>query len=61
MMPWVVLGIMIAVGLLVSVVYTAVVFFIDGYVLAGILWTVFGLIACGKWPHWNSRIHYPKV
>ncbi|XP_073824757.1 uncharacterized protein [Musca autumnalis] len=46
MMPWVVLGIMIAIGLLVSVIYTAVVFFIDGYVLSGVLWLVFGLIAC---------------
>lgn len=48
MMPWVVLGIMIAIGLLVSVIYTAVVFFIDGFVLTGVLWLVFGLIACGK-------------
>lgn len=48
MMPWVVLGIMIAIGLLVSVIYTAVVFFIDDYVLSGVLWLVFGLIACGK-------------
>ncbi|XP_037953642.1 uncharacterized protein LOC119683848 [Teleopsis dalmanni] len=46
MMPWVVLGIMIAIGLLVSVIYTAVVFFIDGFVLTGVLWLVFGLIAC---------------
>uniref|UniRef100_A0A1B0A662 Uncharacterized protein n=1 Tax=Glossina pallidipes TaxID=7398 RepID=A0A1B0A662_GLOPL len=38
MMPWVVLGIMIAIGLLVSVIYTAVVFFIDGFVLTGVLW-----------------------
>lgn len=48
MMPWVVLGIMIAIGLLVSVIYTAVVFFIDEFVLTGVLWLVFGLIACGK-------------
>ncbi|XP_065365587.1 uncharacterized protein LOC135958616 [Calliphora vicina] len=46
MMPWVVLGIMIVIGLLVSVIYTAVVFFIDGYALTGVLWLVFGLIAC---------------
>ncbi|XP_053968064.1 uncharacterized protein LOC128869519 [Anastrepha ludens] len=44
MMPWVVLGIMIAIGLLVSVIYTAVKVFIDGYVLTCILWLVFGLI-----------------
>ncbi|CAD6991335.1 unnamed protein product [Ceratitis capitata] len=44
MMPWVVLGIMIAIGLLISVIYTAVKFFIDDYVLTGILWLVFGLL-----------------
>ena len=49
MMPWVVLGIMIAIGLLVSVIYTAVVFFIDGFVLTGVLWLIFGLIACGEY------------
>ncbi|XP_022213563.1 uncharacterized protein LOC111068406 [Drosophila obscura] len=46
MVPWVVLGIMIAIGLLISVIYTAVVFFIDGYVLTGVLWLIFGLICC---------------
>lgn len=48
MMPWVVLGIMIAIGLLISVIYTAVKVFIDGYVLTGILWLVFGLLTTGK-------------
>jgi len=48
MVPWVVLGIMIAIGLLISVIYTGVVFFIDGYVLTGVLWLIFGLIFCGK-------------
>jgi len=48
MVPWVVLGIMIAIGLLISVIYTAVVFFIDGFVLTGVLWLIFGLICCGK-------------
>lgn len=51
MMPWVVLGIMIAIGLLVSVIYTAVVFFIDEFVLTGVLWLIFGLIACGKYEY----------
>lgn len=45
MLPWVVLGIVLAVGLLVSVIYTSVVFFIDGFVLMGALWLVFGLLA----------------
>ncbi|KAH8307654.1 hypothetical protein KR044_007311 [Drosophila immigrans] len=46
MVPWVVLGIMIAIGLLISVIYTGVVFFIDGFVLTGVLWLIFGLICC---------------
>ncbi|GAB0092626.1 uncharacterized protein DMENIID0001_076330 [Sergentomyia squamirostris] len=45
MLPWVVLGIVLAFGLLISVVYTAVVFFIDGFVLAGVLWLIFGLLS----------------
>lgn len=49
MMPWVVLGITIAIGLLISVIYTAVVFFIDGFVFAGLLWLAFGFIAVGKY------------
>lgn len=48
MMPWVVLGITIAIGLLISVIYTAVVFFIDAFYLAGLLWLIFGLISVGK-------------
>ncbi|XP_072743593.1 uncharacterized protein [Anoplolepis gracilipes] len=45
MLPWVVLGIMLAVGLLVSVLYTAIMFFINHEVINGILWLVFGLLA----------------
>jgi len=45
MLPWVVLGIMICVGLLVSVIYTAIVYYIDGFVLPGTLWIVFGTIS----------------
>ncbi|XP_020300300.1 uncharacterized protein LOC109863974 [Pseudomyrmex gracilis] len=45
MLPWVVLGIMLAVGLLVSVLYTSIMFFINHEVLNGVLWLVFGLIA----------------
>jgi hypothetical protein len=48
MLPWVILGIMLAVGLLISVIYTAVVFFIDGYVLVGVLWIVFGILSVGE-------------
>lgn len=49
MLPWVVLGITLAVGLLVSVIYTAVVYFIDALVLQGVLWLIFGLIWVGEY------------
>lgn len=45
MLPWVVLGIMLAVALLVSVIYTSIMFFINHDNLNGALWLVFGLIA----------------
>ncbi|XP_055534156.1 uncharacterized protein LOC129723767 isoform X2 [Wyeomyia smithii] len=45
MMPWVILGIMLAIGLLISVIYTAVVYFIEGLVLGGTLWIVIGLVS----------------
>uniref|UniRef100_A0A0A9X8L7 Putative ABC transporter permease protein y4fN n=2 Tax=Lygus hesperus TaxID=30085 RepID=A0A0A9X8L7_LYGHE len=45
MLPWVILAIMLAIGLLVSVIYTAVVFFLSNYVFSGCLWLVFGLIS----------------
>lgn len=45
MMPWVILGIMLAIGLLISVIYTAVVYFIDGFVLGGTLWIIIGLLS----------------
>lgn len=49
MLPWVILGIMLAVGLLVSVIYTAIVFFIDGHTEMGVFWIVFGLISVGMY------------
>lgn len=45
MMPWVILGLMLVIGLLISVIYTAVVYFIDGFVLGGTLWIVVGLLS----------------
>lgn len=45
MMPWVILGIMLAIGLLISVIYTAVVYFIDGFILGGTLWIIIGLLS----------------
>ncbi|KAG5682323.1 hypothetical protein PVAND_011682 [Polypedilum vanderplanki] len=43
-LPWIILGIMLCIGLLVDVIYTAVVFFLDKNNTAGILWLVIGLI-----------------
>ncbi|XP_012269489.1 uncharacterized protein LOC105693858 [Athalia rosae] len=45
MLPWVILGIMLAVALLVSVIYTAVMLFINYDTIGGILWIIFGLIS----------------
>ena len=47
MVPWVVLAIIIAASLLISVIYTSVVFLIDGFILVGVLWIVIGLLAVG--------------
>ncbi|KAG7211977.1 hypothetical protein KM043_011176 [Ampulex compressa] len=45
MLPWVVLGIMLAVALFVSVLYTSIMFFVHEKILNGILWLVLGLIS----------------
>lgn len=47
MVPFVLLGIFLAVGLLVSVVYTSVKFYIDGDSFNGTLCLVLGLISLG--------------
>lgn len=48
MVPWVLLGIMLALGLLVSVLYTSIQFYINGDTLNGSLWLVLGLISVGE-------------
>lgn len=48
MIPWVILGIMLAIGLLVSVLYTSINFYTDGDTFNGTLWLVLGLIAVSK-------------
>lgn len=48
MLPWVILAIILAIGLLVSVIYTSVEFYIHKDILNGSLWLVLGLIAVGK-------------
>ncbi|XP_044252654.1 uncharacterized protein LOC123003747 [Tribolium madens] len=45
MMPWVILAIMLAIGLLVSVIYTAVQFYINGKSIEGTIWIVLGIIS----------------
>lgn len=49
MLPWVVLGLMLVVAFLVSVLYTAIMFLVNGEVLNGVLWLVFGPIAVGEY------------
>lgn len=54
MLPWVILGFMLIISLVISIIYTTVVFFIDGYILAGVLWIIIGTICvceyiCGMW------------
>lgn len=48
MIPWVVLGGMLAIGLLVSVLMNAINFYIEGDTLTGTLWLVLGLISLGE-------------
>lgn len=43
---------MLCIGLLVDVIYTAVVFFLDSNFNAGILWLVFGLLCVGEYLSW---------
>ncbi|CAH1108277.1 unnamed protein product [Psylliodes chrysocephalus] len=53
MIPWVVLGGMLAVGLLVSILINSIKFYIDGDNLNGTLWLVLGLLSlvvyCYMW------------
>lgn len=44
MLPWVILAIMLAIGLAISIIYTAIVFFAHEEILSGFLWLIFGLI-----------------
>ncbi|XP_065163320.1 uncharacterized protein [Atheta coriaria] len=44
LLPFVVCGLMLAIGLLVSVLYTSINFFIDGFVIHGCIFLILGLI-----------------
>lgn len=48
MIPWVVLGGMLAIGLLVSILMNSINFYLEGDTLTGTLWLVLGLISLGK-------------
>lgn len=48
MLPWVVLGFMLVIGMLLSVIYTGVMYIIDGFVLWAVIWLIVGLIVVGK-------------
>lgn len=48
MLPWVVLGFMLIISLLISVIYNGVVFIIDGELLTAIVWLLLGLLLTGK-------------
>lgn len=48
LLPFVVCGLMLAIGLLVSVLYTSINFFIDGFVIHGCIFLILGLITFGK-------------
>ncbi|KAF4525513.1 hypothetical protein B566_EDAN014899 [Ephemera danica] len=45
LLPWVALGIMLAIGLAISVIYTSIRFYIWGDALSGTLWLVVGLLS----------------
>nr|CAI5827591.1 unnamed protein product [Callosobruchus analis] len=53
MIPWVILGGMLIFGLLVSILWNAINFYIEGYPLNATLWLVLGLISfviyCYMW------------
>lgn len=48
MLPWVVLGLILVIGLLVSVIYTSIMFFVNSETINGILWLVIGFVAIGE-------------
>lgn len=49
MVPWVLLGALLVIGLIISVIYTAVVEFKEGRNIEGTIWIVGGIIAVCKY------------
>lgn len=48
MLPWVVLGFMLIISLLLTVIYTGIIFIIDELYVVAVVWFVVGLIITGK-------------
>lgn len=63
MLPWVVLAIILAIGLAISVIYTAVEFYIHKDHVGGTLGLVIGLVLVGTSTHTNrsSLDRFPKI
>lgn len=49
MLPWVVLGLILEVALLISIIYTAIMFFVNHDVISGVVWLVGGFIGLGEY------------
>lgn len=49
MLPWVVLGCMLVIGFLLSVIYTTVMFIINGYLMNALVFAIVGLILVRKY------------
>ncbi|XP_014273805.1 uncharacterized protein [Halyomorpha halys] len=62
MLPWVILAIMLAIGLAISIIYTAVVFFIHKEVLSGTLWIIIGFLSIAIYVYlWFVVYSYYKL
>lgn len=55
MLPFVVLALMLAIGLLISVLYTAVEHYVKKEPVLGSVWLIFGLITVGQYINANYQ------
>lgn len=56
MLPWVVLGCMLVIGFLLSVIYTTVMFIINGYLMNALVFAIVGLILVRKYKKKTNSI-----
>lgn len=56
MLPWVVLGCMLVIGFLLSVIYTTVMFIINGYLMNALVFAIVGLILVRKYKKTTNSI-----